>query len=377
MSPYHALLISGFMRRTPLNESRLMIVSIGMLAYNEAAGIANTIRSLLAQSAFHPNTALPEVTSWELVVVPNGCTDETAHVANAAIKAGVSALGDVTFEYSVRSLERGGKSNAWNQYIHEMSRRDADVIVMVDSDIEFGHIDTLRNCLHELARNPVAKVVVDLPLKDFTKRSRLSWTQKLSARNSSIQLQSDVGIAGSFYCARAETLRQIWMPPGLSGEDGFLKGMIVTDLFRSEPDFRKVARAENASHYYEGLSDLKGIFQHELRMVIGTCMNCYFMWDFLRFATDPTGPGAGVMIRDRLAQDSTWYRRTLENQIRCRGLFVIPSDMRFRRLAALRGLAWRELFRRLPVALAGSALDLITFLRANARIRSGRAFGFW
>ena len=354
-----------------------MIVSIGMLAYNEAGGICRTITSLLAQSAFHEGASTAAVSEWEIVVVPNGCTDDTARVANDALRSGLAALNGVRISHSVRVLAKGGKSNAWNHYIHDMARADADVIVMIDTDIEFGHADTILNCLKELRSNPHAKVVVDLPLKDFVKKTELSWVERISARNSDVQLGSSVGIAGSFYCARAETLRQVWMPAGLSGEDGFLKGMIVTDFFRAEPDFRRVARAADASHYYEGLTDLRSIFHHELRMVIGTSLNCYFMWDFLKFATDPTGPGAGELIRKQVAADPTWYRRTIENQIRNRGWFVIPRDMVFRRFAALRGIGWREALRRLPVALAGTLLDVPTFWIANRKLRSGQALGFW
>ncbi len=354
-----------------------MIVSIGMLAFNEAGGIGKTIASLLAQSVFHGAAEAAAVSVWEIVVVPNGCTDDTARVADEALRGALPALIGVSVSHSVRVLTQGGKSNAWNHYIHEISHRDADVIVMIDTDIEFGSPDTVLNCLAELRSNAQAKVVVDLPLKDFVKKTKLSLIEKLSVRTSSIQLGGAVGISGQFYCASADTLRQVWMPPGLSGEDGFLKGMIVTDFFRSEPDMRRIARAANASHYYEGLTSLRSIFHHELRMVIGTCLNCYFMWDFLKFATDPNGPGAGALIRSRLAADPTWYRRTIENQIRNRGCFVIPRDMLLRRFTSLRGVGWNRALRRLPVVLVGTLVDIPTYWRANRKLRSGRALGFW
>ena len=69
-----------------------MIVSIGMLAYNEAAGIGKTISSLLAQSVFREASAAAQVSAWEIVVVPNGCTDDTAQVAEVALRSGIAQL---------------------------------------------------------------------------------------------------------------------------------------------------------------------------------------------------------------------------------------------------------------------------------------------
>ncbi|MBC7705005.1 MAG: glycosyltransferase [Rhodoferax sp.] len=354
-----------------------MIVSIGILAYNEAAGIATTIASLLAQSAFHASHETSAVREWEIIVVPNGCSDTTDVVAANALNALAPSVRAGQLTHSVRVLKQGGKSNAWNQYIHEISRKDADVIVMVDADIEFGHVDTVLNCLAELRTNRRAKVVVDLPLKDFLKKPKLSWLESMSAKTSNVQLGEAVGISGQFYCASAQLLRQVWMPNGLSAEDGFLKGMVITDMFRSEPDLGSVVRADNASHYYKGLTGLRDVFHHELRMVIGTSMNCYFMWDFLKFATDPKGPGAGALIRNQLAVDPNWYRKTVENQIKNRGWFVFPRGMMLQRFNSMRGLSWQQKLGRLPVALVGTLLDIPTYWMASRKLRSGRALGFW
>jgi glycosyltransferase involved in cell wall biosynthesis len=354
-----------------------MKVSIGMLAYNEAAGIKVTIASLLSQSVFQKPSQSLGISEWELIVVPNGCTDNTADVAASNLQDLVGKLSGVKIVWSVKSLTEGGKSNAWNQYIHSLSNREADIIVMMDSDIEFGHVDTIFNCVHELQTNVHARVVVDLPIKDFAKKPDKNWLEKISDRSSKMQLEGRVGLSGQFYCAHSKTLREVWMPKGLSGEDGFLNGMIATDLFRTEPDSRRVVRAKNASHYYEGLTSLRSIFHHELRMVIGTCMNCYFMWDFLKFATLPTGNGAGGYIKTQLDSNPNWYRQTIENQIRNRGLFVIPRDMLLRRFRVLKGVGPLEALRRLPVALCALLLDIPIFLLANRKIKNGSALGFW
>ena len=82
-------------------------------------------------------------------------------------------------------------------------------------------------------------------------------------------------------------------------------------------------------------------------------------------------------FRNQLAADPTWYRRTLENQIRSRGWFVIPRDMVLRRFASLRSVSWRRALSRLPLAFAGTLLDIPTFWLANRKLRNGQALGFW
>ena len=345
-----------------------MIISIGMLARNEASRIARTLRSLFAQSAFHRR---PEA-HWELVVVANGCTDETAAVARSALQGRPRTL-----DARVVELAQAGKSNAWNRYIHELARNDAEVIVMVDADIEFGHPDTLFNSLAELASNRAADVVVDQPLNSIARKPDKSLLERLRLRLARQWNEGPPAIAGSFYCARAAVLRAIWMPVGLATEDGFLTSMVTTDLFRARGDARKVARAKDATHYYEATAGIARTFRHELRIAVGTALNCYLLWDFLAHATDPRGPGAGELIRSRLAQDPDWYRKFIDSEIANRGWWVLPRGMLFRSFAALRRGPLATRVARVPAALALFAFDLAVCLAANNRLKKHAAVGYW
>ena len=103
------------------------------------------------------------------------------------------------------------------------------------------------------------------------------------------------------------------MPAGLPTEDSFVKSMIVTDMFRKPVDNSKIIRAENASHFYEPETTLKGILRHELRGMIGASINCYLTWDFLLFATDPKGPGAGIVLKNLIDRNPNWLRMFLQN----------------------------------------------------------------
>lgn len=354
-----------------------MIVSIGMLARNEESHIAHTIRSLFQQSVFSSHEQTVQTTQWELIVVPNGCSDATAQVATETLAQCLASLSAKNVTTSVIELSAPGKSNAWNRYIHDFSRKDADLIVMVDSDVEFDHPDTIYNSIKEISSNGSADVVVDLPLKNILKKENKTLLEKISIRLSQERLEGSPGIAGSFYCGRAQVLRRIWMPVGLSGEDGFLRAMIITDLFRSEVDARRVVRAKNASHFYKASTDFAQVFKHELRLVIGTTLNCYFTWDFLKFATDPNGPGAGLLIKNCLENDPDWYKKFIHNEIRNRGWWVIPRGMLFRRFTGLRDMTLRDKLKRMPLALLVFLFELSVFLAANSRLKKGGAIGFW
>jgi glycosyltransferase involved in cell wall biosynthesis len=350
-----------------------VIVSIGMLARNEAPRIAHTLRSLLQQSVFAADGRTLPQTQWELVIVPNGCADATAEVARATL----AQLAPASISASVIEVPAAGKSSAWNRYIHEFSRKDADFIIMLDADIEFGHRDTIRNSLDELAANRCADVVVDRPVNSIVRKQTKTFLEKIRVKLAGSRFDGPPGIAGSFYCARAHLLRAIWMPSGLAAEDGFLRDMVITNLFRSEVDFSRVVRAKDASHFYEATAGFAQTFKHELRIAIGTTLNCYLAWDFLRFATDPQGPGAGVLIKSRIEHDPDWYRKYIDNEIRQRGWWVLPRGMVFRSFDRLRNLTLRNRLQRIPVVVALFLFDLAVCVAANNLLKKRAAVGFW
>ena len=354
-----------------------MLISIGILAWNEKAIIEATLVSLFRQSAFLATGGdLPDV-EWEIVVVPNGCSDDTAIIAQRVLASLVDQERSQKISFAVRVLEEPGKSNAWNHYIHEFSSKHADLILMIDADIEFGEVETISNTVKALVQNPQAVVAVDLPLKDVVKKPQKTLIEWISATASRVSTAGSPAISGQFFCARADVLRQIWMPKGLAVEDGFLRAMIVTDCFRSEINEGKIIRAENATHYYETLTSFRAIFRHELRVVIGTIVNCYFTWDFLMFATDPSGPGAGMLIKNWVEKDPSWYPRFIDNSIRNRGFWVLPRGMLFRRFSNFKSYRGLGLVKWTVVAIAGFLLDLPVFIAANRQLKKGAAVGYW
>jgi glycosyltransferase involved in cell wall biosynthesis len=354
-----------------------MLISVGILAWNEASKIEMTLMSVFKQTALdRPDLDMP-IHSWEIIVVPNGCTDETASISRATLAKMTSHFGRPNITWSVCEIEEAGKSNAWNRYIHEFSSPLAELILMFDADIEFAHSGTMSNTIKALLADPIAVAAVDMALKDAVKKKSPSLIERISIAASATPEDSPVGLSGQFFCARADALRRIWMPKGLSVEDGFLSAMLSSDCMLSRADPRKLIRVHQASHYYETLTRLSAIFRHELRLVVGTTLNCYLIWDFLLFATDPDGGGAGELIRNHQKRDPNWYSMLMQNSIRNRGWWVLPRGMLWRRFSnygshhGLRRLRW------VVLALVGFALDLPVFLVANRRIKRSNVIGYW
>ena len=356
-----------------------MLISICILAWNEEKIIKETIRSLFEQSVFQENYTPTEAVHWQLLVVPNGCHDQTAKVATEAIADILRTKSHISIRWDVRELKEPGKANAWNHCIHQFVDLSSDLIVMVDADIVFGNFETIENSILALVEAPDADVAVDRALKSAVRKERLNTLEKISLSGTDLNASARPGIAGSFYCARATALRNIWIPPGLPVEDGFIKAMIISDCFRKPNDVNKIVLAENASHYFDTLTNLRDIFRHEVRMVVGTALNCYLTWDFLKYATDPTGPGAGHLIRNCIETNPFWYKEFILNTIRNRGYWVLPNGMLLRRLksVSIQRLGFIRALLHLPLALTLFVFDFPVLFTANSKLRNGTAIGYW
>src|ERR1019366_1013837 len=130
-----------------------MIVSIGILAYNEACDIGNLISDLANQSLLSNNRL-----SIEIHVVANGCTDATVDVSKEALSTQAFQNGNITV--FVHNLVRAGKSNAWNELIHTFASPNTDFIFLLDADIRIPEKTTLQLVLDRLNQSKTARVAV-------------------------------------------------------------------------------------------------------------------------------------------------------------------------------------------------------------------------
>lgn len=347
----------------------MSILSIGILAHNEASTIARTITSLGGQSILVPATAAAlGIDQIEVIVVPNGCSDDTDRVA-------ADALADFPHHVatSVQVLIEPGKSNAWNTYVHTIARGDATLLTLMDADIEFADAAVLERLIHRLNEMPSSKVATDRPIKDFRHKTRLTLMDRLSRRVSA-QQAGPGGLCGQLYCGRADALRRIWLPPGLPVEDGFLAAMLITDGFTQESDSGAIAYVADASHFYEPVAGVVGFVRHEARIIVGSVINA---WLFTVLWEAGKQGHTGAFIHRHNAEDPRWVEAVCAKEKALHGRWLIPRTFMTWRLAPLRHQSLGGMVRRAPIALAATLAALPAVLRANAILRRSGASRHW
>lgn len=349
-----------------------MIISIGVLAWNEETSIGVTLQSLFDQSLFQELATRPDL-HIELIVVPNGCSDHTADRAADILRAGAMAWDTARFSWRVENIAEAGKVNAWNRYVHDFSDPASEYVFLVDADIQFTHPDTLKNMVQTLIDHPHAEVSTDLPQKHLLFKARKTVRDHLSLAIARVTQTAPAQLTGQLYCARGALLRRIYMPIGLIVEDGFLKQMVCTHLFTQRSDPSRVIRAPHASHVFEAYFRIADVFNNQRRQQIGHCVYTYLR-DFIQAAS---GRDAGLLIAENNRRDPDWFRKVIRQRVEQSGWWVMypgAFSVRFRRL---RALPFRQAILQLPVASAAFLLDAVVLIAANQRLRSGQLAGVW
>ncbi len=341
-----------------------MRVSIGILAYNEEAVIQATIAAIRRQSLLYDADRL-NVSALEIIVVPNGCTDSTSRRATEAV---VSAAWPTRVNVRIVDLSEAGKSRTWNRYVHELSDRDADFLILMDADTEFATDDVLEFLLHELIINADIQVSTDLPLKHVAKLDQRSLADKVSLLTSSLNV-SDSAIAGSLYCARTQTLRQIWMPLTLPVEDGFLRAMIVTQGFTQKEDTRRVKRLVHKHHYFQSHRNVRSFLRHETRIIVGSVVN-YHLFSLL-WREGKSGH-VGQFIRGANERDPSWLDKLVASE--SKGLWRVPASFVSKRFRVAEP---RRTPRARLLAFLAGLLGVVASVRANGVLLRGSASSYW
>ena len=349
-----------------------MKLSIGILAHNESGSIEVLLQSLSQQSLLTDANLKHQV---EIVVVPNGCTDDTAIVARNTLSKLVE-YSQASWTWQVCEVEEAGKSNAWNLFIHQFAAPDSDFFYLMDADIQLHQSSTLENMLATLIQNPEYWIALDRPIKDVELKENKNWLEKLSVAVSKSSNEGQLYICGQLYCGRAEPLRKMHLPVGLPVEDGFLTQMVISENFTIEnPTFSKrIVRVKEASHVFEAYTNPWELIDHEVRVVVGIVVNGLLTNYLQQHCQD--GKTAGMLIERWNQEDKYWLDKLKSNSI-TEDKWSIPLSLVLRRYRSLKNHSLQKALLRIPIATIAFLVDLSVFVRANNTLHHQAITNYW
>jgi glycosyltransferase involved in cell wall biosynthesis len=330
-----------------------MRVDIGVFAHNEAKGIAAMVARLLAQDLSGLQA--------RILVLANGCTDATAHLARAA---GVE----------VADLAEGGKSRTWNRFVHDLARDAPEVLIFVDADIAFTAPDCLKRLALGLVARPELWVLNSQPVKDIVARPEgLGALDKIIAAAGGGLDDWKTAICGQLYAMPAARARRFHLPIGLPVEDGFLRAMVLTDALTGPEDFGRIDGLDGLSHLYASERRIAALIRHQTRIVIGSAIN-FAAFEALRALPEEARRPALA----RAAADEGWLTRAMRARLPGWPFGYVPLHFLTKRLLRL----WshpRDLLRpkRVFLALIGFGFDAIVYVLAQYRMARGAGAGHW
>ena len=210
-----------------LREQHYPPITILIAAYNEAADIATTLKSIFLED--YPNTV-------HVIVINDGSKDETVNIVRSFMS-----------EHQNLSLidlnQNGGKANALN---HGLEQCSTDIVITIDAD-SYLWKDALRNLVGRYLSDPANTKAVAGEI--LIRNSRENWITKAqewdyflgiaSVKRIQSLFQGTLVAQGAFSLYDRKTLVELGGWPNKVGEDIVLTWKILMAGYR-------VGHAENA-----------------------------------------------------------------------------------------------------------------------------------
>lgn len=352
-------------------------VSIAIFAWNEEDAIAPTLDSLFAQSFFSRLAAQGETA--EVICVLNGCTDRTpARAAAVFSRQKQSHPAARAFSCRVEELSEKGKMNAWNQFVHRLSAREARVLIMMDADIRIELPDTLWNMFQVLERDAEAVVSTDLPMKAIAGGPKAGVRAWLSGGMSRMTRAAEAQLCGQLYAIRAGHARRIYVPRDLGAcEDGFLKSMVCTDLLAHEVWPPRIRLAPDAAHMFEAYTSVPAVLKNQKRQMIGQTVVHLLVDKHLARLPAAARMDMAAILRARDSSDRDWLKRLILQHLQeVRYFWRLYPGMLNQHVARWRKLpGWKKL-PCLPAMAAGLAVGIISGYAAHKSLKAG-VISYW
>lgn len=341
----------------------MLRVDLGVFAHNEASGIVKMLREWEKQET----TGL----DVRILVLANGCTDDTAKCASDYAGARVDSTPKARIE--IFDLLEGGKSRTWNRFVHELSRPDCDVLVFTDADIVIPETDSLIRLVNGLRANSKLHAFNSHPVKDIVYQPKnLSPLDKAIAMGSETLNEWRSAICGSFYAMPAPKARNLHLPIGLAVEDGFLRAMILTDAMTIDEDFSRIDGGD-VFHVFSSLRSVPALIKHQTRIVIGSAVNTA---TFTHLHELPVAQRHAALAAS--AQDEGWLAAVIRSQLPRWPFGWVPFHFLTKRIGFIlkqpeKLASPRQVF----VLLLGFCFDLVVYVNAQIRMAGGAGSGHW
>lgn len=340
-------------------------LDIGICAYNEASRIADLIMDLSGQDIF----ADPAI-DLRVLILANGCSDDTVGVARAAIAA---LPEDHAAAFVVEDFAQGGKSRTVHRFIHTESRDEADILGFMDADIRLPRSDTLTRMARQLADRPELAAFSSRPVKDVDHDNLpVGPVGKIIAAGGGGLTDFRKSICGQLYMMRSVTARRIGLPVGLPVEDGFIRAMVLTDLLSAPEMLDRLDGDPEIFHVYASIRGLGELIHHQTRIVVGSAVNAALFAVIRRDA--PTEAQAHDLLM-QVAGEEDWLLTTLRAELPRAPFGFVPFEFLVKRLRRARGQ--RKSLRDRVVLALGFGLDLLVYLMASLRMIRSRGAGHW
>lgn len=351
-------------------------VAIGIMAWNEEQSIPAALNSLFAQSLFGLLATRGE--RAEIVVLPNGCTDRTASVAEQTMqRLRAEHPHAEAIAARVCELEQPGRNHAWNRFVHEFSAREARFIFMMDADILFHGEHTLRNMVCALERDAEAMVVTDRAHKEIEFKARKTLRDRLSLATSAMNRTNAACFSGQCYGMRAPIARNLYLPRDAGApDDGFFKQVVCTDFLTRPLNPRRVVVAPEAAHIFEAYTSPAEVMRNQRRQMIGQTI-VHVMIEHLKTRPHSERVNLAATLKRLEARDPDWLKRLLAEHLSETRFFwdLFPGllSFRLRRCWAMGG--WRRLAY-LPAALIATGVTVVSCWGAFRFLKRGQTH-FW
>ena len=347
-----------------------------MVAWNEEGSVDLAIKSVYAQTIF--SVYREGLESVKLFVLANGCTDNTVEVANRATQKYLQKCPLSYVFADVREFERPGKAITWNNFVHEVSDKDADYLFMMDADVVINNEETCWCLIESLENDHYAFASTATAVKDLALKKNKTILDRISLAMTEMEHNARFPhLAGGLFCGRASFLRKIWLPHGMLNIDGFISRLAQTSFLTSETlQFGRILAPVGATFLFEAYDRLGDLYLNHCRRYAGSVLHV-FIFNDIRKSIKGSGMSVSTLLRERYLQDDGWAIKLCSCEMASVGIKSIPWRSMLLRWSQFMLQPLKKKLYRWPLVLLGTLWQAVVLLGTYYTLKKGAIVKVW